>query len=74
MASVMHWMVFAKPQAPHSADSADRFFSLDADTEFPHSMHGSEPAKRQAPSNLMFAFSLVSCIANLLTSLFSNLI
>jgi hypothetical protein len=50
------------------ADAADRYFLLDAAAKYLHSMASSKPAKRRVLSNLMFAFSLVRCVANLLTS------
>src|SRR5580704_1312372 len=55
-----------------SANLVDRFFSLDAWQQFRHSVSTSGPALRRVFSKLMFAFSRVRCVANLLTSLFSN--
>jgi hypothetical protein len=62
------------PQALTRTNLPDHFFALDVATRLLHSTSSSNPAKKRVPSDPMFAFSLVRCVANLLTLLFSNFI
>jgi hypothetical protein len=85
MAALMHWMDLALIMANgfHGGDRAfsdsrdrsnrsNRFFSLDPAGELLHSENSSESRSAALSSNVLFAFSLVRCVANLLTLLFST--
>ena len=56
------------------ANAANRFFSLDASAKFFHTIFSSEAGEAAGYLHSMFAFSLVRCVANLLTSMCSTLI